>query len=103
MSRGIRRNPGEGERAHGNLVKTSTLTVLGNDDPTLLIRVLGPVAAQTVPVESVSIIRRQDGPLVHIVLVLRTQPSVSETIARKIGRLVDVAQVEVAAAAEGVR
>jgi acetolactate synthase small subunit len=71
--------------------------VLGNDDPALLIRVLGPIAAQTVPVESVSIIRGQDGPLVHIVLVLRTRPSVSETIARKIGRLVDVAQVEVAA------
>jgi len=71
--------------------------VLGNDDPTLLIRVLGPIAAQTVPVESVSIIRGGDGPLVQIVLVLRTQRSVSETIARKIGRLIDVAQVEIAA------
>lgn len=71
--------------------------MLGNDDPSLLIRVLGPIAAQNVPVESVSIIRGGDGPLVHIVLVLRTQPRVSETIARKIGRLVDVAQVEVAA------
>lgn len=71
--------------------------MLGNDDPTLLIRVLGPIAAQTVPVESVSIIRGEDGPFVHIVLVLRTQRSVSETIARKVGRLVDVARVEVAA------
>ncbi len=69
----------------------------GNDDPTLLIRVLGPIAAQTVPVESVSIIRGEDGPFIRIVLVLRIPPSVSETIARKVGRLVDVARVEVAA------
>ncbi len=65
--------------------------MLGSDDPTLLIRVLGPIAAQTVPVESVSIIRTDDG--VHIVLVLRTERGVAETIARKIGRLVDVAEV----------
>ena len=71
--------------------------MLGNDDPTLLIRVLGPIAAQTVPVESVSIIRGEDWPFMHIVLVLRTLPSVSETIARKVGRLVDVARVEVVA------
>jgi acetolactate synthase small subunit len=71
--------------------------VLGNDDPALLIRVLGPIAAQTVPVESVSITRTEDGRLVHIVLVLRAHRSLSETIARRIGRLVDVAQVSISA------
>jgi acetolactate synthase small subunit len=85
--------PGNGARVHGDLVARSTLTVFGSDDPALLIRVLGPIAAQTVPVESVSILRTEDDPLVHIVLVLRTGRGVAETIARRIGRLVDVARV----------
>lgn len=76
-------------------MKRSTLTVFGNDDPSLLIRVLGPIAAQAVPVESVSIKRGADGPLVHLVVVLCAQSRVAETIARKIGRLVDVAGVDV--------
>ena len=70
--------------------------MFGPDHPSLLIRVLGPIAAQTVPVESVSIMRGADGPLVHLVVVLRADPGVSETIARKIGRLVDVARVDIA-------
>ena len=69
--------------------------MFGNDDPTLLIRVLGPIAAQTVPVESVSINRTEDESSLHIVLVVRAQRDVAETIARKIGRLVDVVRVTI--------
>lgn len=61
----------------------------------LLIRVLGPIAAQTVSIESVSITRTGDG-FLHMVFVLRTQRGVLETIARRIGRLVDVADVRIA-------
>jgi hypothetical protein len=56
---------------------------------------IGPVAAQAVPVESASIIRGEDGCLVRIVLVLRVRRSVSEAIARRIQRLVDVAEVRI--------
>ena len=84
-----------GEPFYGNSVERSTLTVCGNDDPVLLIRVLGPVAAQAVPVESASISRGEDGGLVRIVLVLRAQRSVSKKIARRIERLVDVAEVRI--------
>ena len=92
VSRG---DPGKGECGHGDLVERPTLTVFGNDDPTLLIRVLGPIAAQTVPVDSVSINRTEDESTFHIVLVVRAQRDVAETIARKIGRLVDVVRVTI--------
>jgi acetolactate synthase small subunit len=84
-----------GATFHGNPVERSTLTVCGNDDPVLLIRVLGPVAAQAIPIESASISRGEDRALVRIVLVLRARRSVSEKIARRIERLVDVAEVRI--------
>ena len=87
----------EGVCTHGDLVERTILTVLGNDNPHLLIRVLGPVAAQAVLVESVAMTRPEDRDRLEIALVLRSRLDVAKTIARNIGRLVDVARVTIAA------